>query len=297
MSMAGSTADPDRLIGAAGALASMHAREAIPILHARLDSGDDRGRAQLVMSLGILHAREYTPELVRTSLGLKPEDFYQAIQGFRFLGDPTVVPALRKYVDAMPASDMRRLLIGQVHDIGVVANFQAGIEQKNGGNLPWAESFLRAAIDEGEPAGSSAAIVGEAYYELGDMCRRDGRLEEAETLFARAEDVWRESLPLGDGKHLDLEIARTLVRDARGTDVPLVDKFSYFARLLHAARPERRKEIWARFPELRDVFRRYAVFCSDNKLVACQQDLSDYLPERQSGATDSPGENSGGHAR
>ncbi|MBZ5639193.1 MAG: hypothetical protein LAO51_10640 [Acidobacteriia bacterium] len=297
MFLAGSTADADQLIGAAGSLANMHVRQAIPILRARLDSGDDRVRADLVMSLGILQARDYTPELVTTTLGLKPEDFYRAIHGFRFLGDPSVVPALRKYVDAMPASDMRNLLMGQVNDIGVVANFQAGIEQKNGGFRPWSESFLRAAIDEGVRAGSSAPIVGEAYYELGDMCRRDGRLDEAGTLFARAEEVWRKSLPLGDGKHVDLEIVRALVRDAGGTDPALADKFAYFARLLHAARPERRNEIESRFPELRETFERYTVYCRTNKLVACQQDLDRLLSDPKSGATDLPSVKSGGHAR
>lgn len=297
LSVAGSTDDADRLIGAAGSLASLHVREAIPILLARLDSGEDRVRARLVMSLGILQVRDHTPELLRTTLGLKPEDFYYAIHGFRFLGDPSVVPALRKYVDAMPASDMRKLLTAQVNDIGVVANFQAGIEQKNGGVLPWAKSFFRAAIAEGERAGSSAPMVGEAYYELGDMCRKDGQLDEADALLARAADVMRISLALGDGKHLDVEIARALVRDAKGREPALADKFAYFARLLHAAQPERRKEVWARFPEMRDAFERYALYCRANKLEACQRDLNDYLPYRLRRTADSAGGDSGSDAR
>lgn len=297
MSVAGSTADADVLIGAAGSLASMHARPAIPILHARLDSEEDRVRAELVMSLGILQARDYTSELVKTALRLKPEEFHRAVHGFRFLGDPSVVPALQAYVDAMPPSDLRNVLMRSVNDIGVVANFQAGIVQKNGGFRPWAESFFRAAIAEGDRAGRGGAVLGEAYYELGDMCRRDGRINEAEALFARAADVWQKSLPLGNGKHVDLEIARALVRDARGTDPALSRKFAWFARLLHAARPERRKEIETRFPELREAFQRYAVYCRTNKLVAYQQDLDRFLSERLSGASESPAVNSGGQAR
>ena len=277
LSVAGSTDDPDRLIGAAGSLASMHVREAIPILLARLDSGEGRVRARLVMSLGILKARDCTPELVRTTLGLKPEDFYYAIHGFGFLGDPSVVPALRKYVDAMPATDMRKSLTAQVNDIAVVANFQAGMEQKNGGVLPWAESFLRAAIAEGEKTGSASPTLAEADYELGDMCRRGGRWDEAETLLAQAADLMPKFLSLNGGKRLDVDIAGALTRDARGANPELARKFSYFARVLHAARPERKKEIWDRFPELRDAFTRYESYCRANKLQACQQDLSEYI--------------------
>jgi hypothetical protein len=297
MSLAGSTADTDRLIGAAASLANMHVRQAIPILFARLKSEDDRVRTQLVMSLGVLQAKDHTADLLRTTLSLKPDDFYRAIHGFRFLGEPSVVPALRKYVDAMPAASMRKLLMGQVNEIGVVANFQAGMEQKNAGILPWSESFLRAAIDEGERSGSRSQMVGEAYYELGNMCRRDGRLDEAETLLARAAEVWHQSLPLGDGQHIDLEIARALVRDARGTDRLLVDKFSWFARLLHLAQPERKKEVWAQFPELRDAFERYALYCRANKLEACQRDLNDYLPYRLRRTAKLAGGDSGGDAR
>jgi hypothetical protein len=297
MSVAGSTADADVLIGAAGSLASMHARQAIPILHARLDFEEDRVRAELVTCLGILQAEHHTSELVKTALRLKPEEFYRAIHGFRFLGDPSVVPALRAYVDAMPPSDLRNTLMSSVNDIGVVANFQAGIEQKNGGILPWAKSFFRAAIAEGERAGRGGAMLGEAYYELGDMYRRDGRMDEAETLFARGADVWRKSLALGDEKHIDLEIARALARDERGMEPALADKFAYIARLLYPARPERRKEIEARFPELQEAFERYVVYCRTNKLVACQQDLGRYLPESLSSTTDSPGVNDDGNAR
>jgi hypothetical protein len=294
MSLAGSTSDSDRLIGAASFLASMHAQQAVPILFARLNSGDDRVRTQLVMSLGVLQARDHKADLVRTTLGLKPEDFYRAIHGFRFLGEPSVVPALQKYVDAMPASNMRTLLIGQVNEIGIVANFQAGMEQKNGGILPWSESFLRAAIDDGERTGARSQLVGEAYYELGEICRKDGRLDEAEALFARAAVGMRTSLSPSDGKSVDLEIARALVRDARGTDPLLVSKFCWFSRLLQLAQPERKKEVWARFPELRDAFERYALYCRANKLQGCQRDLNDYLPYRLRGAANSAGGVNGG---
>ncbi len=297
MSLAGTTDEAELLTGAAGALANLHVREAIPILFARLNSEDDRVRTQLVMSLGVLQARDHTADLVRTTLGLKPEDFYRAIHGFRFLGKPSVVPALRKYVDAMPPSNMRNLLMGQVHDIGIVANFQAGIEQKNAGILPWSESFLRAAIDEGERAASRSPMLGEAYYELGDICRRDGRLDEAETLFARAADAMHTALAPNDGRSVDLEIARALVGDARGTDPLLIRKFCRFARLLHVAQPERKKTVWARFPELRDAFERYALYCRANKLEACQQDLNDYLPYRLRRTANSAGGDSGGGAR
>jgi hypothetical protein len=161
--------------------------------------------------------------------------------------------------------------------IGVVANFQAGIEQKNGGILPWAESYFRAAVAEGEKTGSASPTLAETYYELGDMCRRGGRTDEAETLLARAADLMRKFLALGNGKRLDVDVAGTLARDAKGTDPALVDKFAYFARVLHAARPERKKEIWNRFPELRDAFARYGSYCRDKKLQGCQQDLSEYV--------------------
>jgi hypothetical protein len=118
LSVAGSTDDPDRLKGAAASLTIMHVREAIPILLARLDTGEGRVRAQLVMSLAYLKARDHTPELVRTTLGMKPEDFYYAIHGFSFLGDPSVVPALRR-----PLMRCRRRTCagsdGQVNEIAV----------------------------------------------------------------------------------------------------------------------------------------------------------------------------------
>ena len=287
MSLAGSTPDADWLIGAAAALANMHVRQAIPILFARLNSEDDRVRTQLVMSLGVLQAREHTADLLKTTLGLKPDDFSRAIHGFRFLGEPSVVPALHKYVDAMPASNMRNLLMGQVSEIGVVTNFQAAIEQKTGGILPWSESFLRAAIDEGERATNGSPKLGEAYYELGDICRRDGRLEEAEALFARAADTMRTALAPNADKSVDLEIGRALVRDARGTDPLLIRKFCWFARLLHLAQPARKQTVWAQFPELRDAFERYALYCRANKLEACQRDLNDYLPYRLRRTADS----------
>lgn len=297
MSLAGTTNDDELLTGAAGALANLHVRQAIPILFARLNSEDDRVRTQLVMSLGVLQARDHTADLVRTTLGLKPEDFYRAIHGFRFLGEPSVVPALQKYVDALPPSNMRNLLVAQVHEIGVVANFQAGIDQKNAGILPWSESFLRAAIDEGERAASRSQTLGEAYYELGDICRRDGRLDEAETLFARTADAMGTALSPNADRSVDLEIARALVRDARGTDPLLIRRFCWFARLLHLAQPQRTTTVWARFPELREAFERYALYCRANKLEACQQDLNDYLPYRLRRTADSAGGDSGGDTR
>jgi tetratricopeptide (TPR) repeat protein len=277
MSLAGSSDDADLLTGAAGALANLHARQAIPILYARLNSEDARVRAQLVMSLGILQAREHTADLVRTTLGLKPDDFYNAIHGFRFLGDPSVIPALRNYVDSMPPSDMRNSLMGQVHDIGVLANFQAGVEQKNAEHRAWAESYFRAAIDEGERAGARSQMLGDAYYELGDLCRRAARFDEAETMFGRATDVWQKPQPIGSEKQFDLEIARALVRDAKGMDPETAKTFAYLARVLHAVRAERRQEPESQFPELRDAFARYEAYCRANKLQGCQQDLSEYL--------------------
>jgi tetratricopeptide (TPR) repeat protein len=277
MSLAGTSDDADLLIGAAGALANLHVQQAIPILYARLNSENARVRAQLVMSLGILQAREHTADLVRTALGLKPDDFYNAAHGFRFLGDPSVVPALRKYVDAMPPSDRRDFLIGQVNDIGVVANFQAGIEQKNAEHRAWAESYFRAAIDEGERAGVRSQTLGDAYYELGDLCRKAARFDEAETMFGRTTELWQGSLPLGNDKRFELEIARALVRDARGMDRDGAKKIAWIARVLHAVRPERRQALESQFPEMRGAFVRYESYCRANKLQGCQQDLSEYV--------------------
>jgi len=277
MSLAGTSDDTDLLIGAAGALANLHVRQAIPVLYARLNSENARVRAQLVMSLGILQAREFTADLVRTALGLKPDDFYNAAHGFRFLGDPSVVPALRKYVDAMPPSDRRNFLMGQVNDIGVIANFQAGIEQKDAEHQAWAESCFRAAIDEGERAGVRSQTLGDAYYELGELCRKAARFDEAETMFERAMGIWQGPRPLGSEKQFELEIARALVRDARGMDRDAARKVAWLARVLHAVRPERRKELESEFPKLRDVFVRYESYCRANKLQGCQQDLSEYV--------------------
>jgi hypothetical protein len=277
MSLAGTSDDADLLMWAAGALANLHVRQAIPILYARLDFKDARVRARIVSSLGVLQAREHTAELVKTTLRLKPDDFYNAAHGFRFLGDPSVVPALRKYVDAMPPSDRRNFLMGQVNDIGVIANFQAGIEQRNAEHRAWAESYFRAAIDEGERAGVSSQTLGDAYYELGDLCRKAARLDEAETMFGRTAELWQGSLPLGNDKRFELEIARALVREAKGMDRDGAKKVAWIARVLHAARPERRQELESQFPELRGAFGRYESYCRSNKLQGCQQDLSEYV--------------------
>jgi hypothetical protein len=277
MTLAGSSDDSDLLIGAAGALANLHVQQAIPILYARLNSEDAQVRTQLVMFLGILQAREHTADLVKITLGLKPEDFYRAIHGFRFLGEPSVVPALRKYVGSMPPSDLRKILMDQVRDIGIVANLQAGIEQKSAGHRAWAESFFRAAIDEGERGGATSQLLGDAYYELGDICRRNARFDEAETMFGRATEVWKTSQPLGSDKRFELEIARALTRDSRGMNPETAAKFAYIARVLHAVHVERRQELESNFSELRDVFTRYESYCRIHKLQGCQQDLSEYV--------------------
>ena len=156
------------------------------------------------------------------------------------------------------------------------APFQAGIEQKNAEQQAWAETYFRAAIDEGERAGVRSQTLGDAYYELGNLCRKAARFDEAESMFGRTAELWQVSLPLGNDKRFELEIARALVRDTRGMDRDGAKKIAWIARVLHAARPERRQELESQFPELRAAFARYESYCRANKLQGCQQDLSEY---------------------
>jgi tetratricopeptide (TPR) repeat protein len=273
------SSDEDLLLHAVDALGTMRAREAIPVLHARLESGTPRVRALLVWSLGQLRDKEHSADLVAASDGLTPEQLSLALSGFLVLKDPSVVPALRRYVVALPPSErLRRVIEQNVNEIAVVANLHAGIEQMDRGKSRRAESFFRAAINEAEKTGSDRQARMEAIFRLGDLCRRSGRLDEAETLLWRASKEWRGSPP-SISKPFDIDIALALTLDARGMSAVSADALANIANVLAAERPAETTGAEARFPELRTVFKRYVPFCR-TRALGCEGSFESFFSRR-----------------
>jgi hypothetical protein len=175
---------------------------------------------------------------------------------------------------------MRRVVEYAVNEIAVVVNVEAGVEQMDQGNVRRAESLFRVAISEAknEKTGSIPQARMEAIYRLGELSRRSGRLDEAETLLGEASENWRKTPPL-ISTATDIDIARALTLDAKGMSPRSAKALADIAGWLSAERADLVTGAIARFPELQPAFKRYVPYCLSHQL-GCEGSFEMFLNRR-----------------
>src|SRR5207247_1575196 len=87
-----------------------------------------------------------------------------------------------------PPSPLRdQVLLRTIREIVVESNVAQGRAQLAAGNAIWAESYFKEAITRSEEYGSpDQDALGNALRNLGEICRQQGRLDEAKLLLKRA---------------------------------------------------------------------------------------------------------------